>query len=296
MIPFSFFTDIAFPATVFTIMVGMGLALTGDDFRLLGRAPRAVLVGLTAQLLLLPLLALGLAFALPVDPLVKAGLVLMAAAPGGVTSNAITLAAKADVALAVALTSLSSLLVCITLPFWSGLALDLFLAKERRMQLSPLEAGVSLALLTVLPVLTGMAARALWPRQALCVLSRFRIVAVGLILFMCLTTTSYNLHHFTDPRVVMENVGAAAALMLSAMLGAALFARLWRLEVQQRLTIVIEVGVHNIAVALLAAFTLLGDPTVARLPLAYGLLMIVMPWFFVAAARRHRTSGKENAP
>lgn len=295
MVPFGFFTGFAFPVTVFIIMVGMGLALTGADFRLLGRAPRAVLVGLSAQLILLPLLALALASLLPVDPLVKAGLMLMAAAPGGVTSNAITLAARADVALAVALTALSSLLVCITLPFWSGLALDLFLARDGQMRLSPLEAGLSLAMATVLPVMIGMAVRRFRPTLALAVLARFRVVAVGLILFMCLTTTFYNLHHFTDLTVVMENVGAAAALMLTAMVGATFYARFWRLGVQQRLTITIEVGVHNIAVALLAAFTLLGDPTVARLPLAYGLLMIIMPWFFVVAARRRMKTDKESA-
>ncbi len=278
---FPFLSQTIFPLIIFVIMFGMGLALGLADFRAILSSPRAVLVGLSAQMLLLPLIAIGLAFVLPIGPEVAVGLIILAASPGGVTSNAITLAARADVALAVSLTALSTLLVAITLPLWIGFALHRFMGDMRTVDMPMGQTAMTLGLLTIVPVVLGMMVRAVAPALASRGVEIGRRLSVVLILFMCLTTTGFNWHHLAGWRVLLESFGVCLALMLLAMVASHALARAARLGPLQRLTIVIEVGVHNLAIALIASVTLIDMPAIARLPLAYGLLMITIPWLFI---------------
>lgn len=283
---FTLLTQYGFPAIVFVIMLGMGLALEIRSFATLLSEPRAVLLGLAAQMLLLPAVAVGLAMALPLDPTVAVGLIILAACPGGVTSNAISLAARADIALSVSLTAISSLLVAVTLPLWAIFATTMFLGEGRSINLPFLQTATTLASLTLLPVILGMVIRRFSPGLALPLVEKFRFIAVALILFMCLATVGFNFQHLRGWAVFGESLAACLALMGVTMTAGYVLARQAALAVAQRLSIVIEVGVQNNAVALLAAITLLGDPAIARLPLVYGLLMISLPWVFIAWERR----------
>lgn len=294
---FSFLSSTVFPAIIFLIMLVMGLALGRADFASILRAPKAVLVGLTGQIVLLPLIALALAWTLPIGPEAAVGLVILAASPGGVTSNAITLAARADVALAVSLTALSTLLVAATLPFWASFAVAEFMGGRAGPAMAPVDSAVTLGLLTVLPVGLGMAARAAWPGFAARAVALGRYVSVALIVFMCVSTTLFNWRYLAGWNVIAESFGLCLALMLLAMSAAYAMARLARLPSVQVLTIVIEVGVHNLAIALLASVSLVEMPSIARLPLAYGLLMISIPWLFIRWERRRqaRVAGRASA-
>ncbi|RJF96404.1 bile acid:sodium symporter family protein [Sphingomonas cavernae] len=293
---FPFLSQTVFPIIIFAIMFGMGLALGADDFRAILARPRAVIVGLSAQMLLLPLIALGLAFALPIAPEVAVGLIILAASPGGVTSNAITLAARADVALAVSLTALSTLFVAFTLPLWTHFALDQFLGSTREVGMPLGQTAITLGALTILPVALGMGVRARWPEMAARGVEAARPISVLGIVFMCLSTTAFNWHHLAGWRVFGESFGICLALMLLAMMGAWLLATIARLPAIQTLTIVIEVGVHNLAIALLASVTLVEMPAIARLPLAYGLLMISVPWLYIRWERRRQARGAAAMP
>lgn len=275
-----------FPTIVFAIMFGMGLSLQGRDFARVAAAPRAVFAGLTIQLLLVPLVAIGLGHLLPFGPEVAVGLVLLAACPGGATSNAISLAARADVALAVVLTAASSLFVALTLPLWTAFATDHFLHEAKSFHVPVGETMTHLLLLTVLPAGLGMVVRRLAPSLAVRALPTFRWLALVLIGLMCLLTTVFNAHYLADPRVLAESAIACFALISLAMAVGAVTARLARLDVAQTMTIVIEVGVHNLAIGLLIAVTVIGDPAITRLPLIYGLLMLVMPWLAIAWLKR----------
>jgi BASS family bile acid:Na+ symporter len=275
-----------FPAIVFTIMFGMGLSLVGRDFGRIAASPRAVVVGLTIQLLIVPLVAVGLGHLLPFGPDVAVGLVLLAACPGGATSNAISLAAKADVALAVVLTAASSLFVAFTLPLWTVFATEHFLNEAKSFHLPVGETMTHLLLLTVLPSGLGMIVRRLAPTLATGALPTFRWLAMALIGLMCLLTTVFNGRYLADPKVLLESFVGCLALMTLAMGAGALLSRLAGLDVTQTMTIVIEVGVHNLAIGLLIAVTVLGDPAITRLPLVYGLLMLILPWLFIAGFKR----------
>ena len=122
---------VGLPAALFLIMVGMGLSLTLHDFREVLVAPRATLFGLVAQIILLPLVGSGLALALDLSPAMAVGLVIIAACPGGTTSNLFTFLGRGDVVLSIVLTVAASLITIVTLPLFAGWALERFGAAGR---------------------------------------------------------------------------------------------------------------------------------------------------------------------
>ena len=123
----SLLTNLLLPLALGIIMLGLGLGLTLDDFRRVARYPRAVLIGLALQTLVLPWAAFGLAlgFGLPAE--LAVGLMLLAASPGGATANIYSHLARGDVALNITLTAINSLLCLLTLPVILNLSLEYFL-------------------------------------------------------------------------------------------------------------------------------------------------------------------------
>ena len=107
---------IGLPAALAIIMFGLGLALTVDDFRRVGSAPRPVVVALLAQLVLLPLLCFGLVLALELEAILAVGMMLLAASPGGTTANLFSHLFRGDVALNITLTAVNSVIAVVSLP------------------------------------------------------------------------------------------------------------------------------------------------------------------------------------
>src|SRR6478735_810009 len=149
------------PIGLIAIMFSMGLSLRPREFAEVARNPRAVFGGLFGQLVLLPPLAVAIAALFRLPPAMAAGMFILAVCPGGITSNAITYAAKANVALAVVLTSLSSLITVFTIPFLVSWALGHYFVHGEAPQMSPERTMLQLAEMTLLPVLAGMALRGL---------------------------------------------------------------------------------------------------------------------------------------
>jgi BASS family bile acid:Na+ symporter len=106
----SFLTDVFLPLALFIIMVGMGLSLTLEDFQRVVIYPKAVVIGLVAQLIMLPIVGFCIAWMFPLEPQLAVGVMILSACPGGPTSNMITFLAGGDVALSVTLTAISSLI------------------------------------------------------------------------------------------------------------------------------------------------------------------------------------------
>ena len=118
--------EIGLPVALMIIMAGMGLGLTPGDFRQVVARPKAMFVGTLAQVLLMPLLAFGLAELMGLSPAIAVGLVIIASCPGGTTSNIFTLLAFGNVALSITLTVLASIITIATIPIFTNLALDLY--------------------------------------------------------------------------------------------------------------------------------------------------------------------------
>lgn len=159
--------EIGLPAVLFVIMVGIGLTLTTDDFRREARAPKGAVVGLVAQLLLMPALGFAIAALLDLPPALAVGLVIAAACPGGTTSNLIAFLARANVALSIVLTVLASVATIVTLPVFVDLALRWQPAASDVAVRVPVGRTVLLLVAIVLvPVTIGMVVRRRAPERA----------------------------------------------------------------------------------------------------------------------------------
>ena len=155
----NFITDVILPLALAFIMFTLGLGLTFSDFARVAKMPKNFLIGLVSQLVFLPLVALIIVFVWPLQPELAIGLILIAAAPGGVTSNILTSFAKGDVALSISLTAVMSLLSVISVPLVLGISMGL-ISNNSLGSISLTGIAINMFLIVTLPVLLGMIFRA----------------------------------------------------------------------------------------------------------------------------------------
>jgi BASS family bile acid:Na+ symporter len=269
------------PLALFIVLFGMGLSLVPDDFRRVLRSPRAKVVGLFCQLVMLPAIAflLALAFRLPGE--LAVGLMVLAACPGGATSNVIAHLARGDTALSVTLTAISSLVCVFTIPWIVGWSMAHFLGAEAAVQLPFWKTLGQLTLVTILPIALGMALRGAKPGLALRLAKPanvFSLVFLAVIIGAAVARE--------------DNLGeqfrlagpAAITLNLATMAAGFLVARAAGLGLPQRITISLEGGIQNGTLALGITLGLLDNPHIAMPSVVYCLFMFVsggaMAWWF----------------
>lgn len=280
----SLFTTVFLPLALAIIMLGLGLSLTKEDFKRVLVYPRAVFVGLLAQMLLLPAVAYGLAKGLDLPPELAVGLMLLAASPGGATANLFSHLAHGDVALNITLTATNSLLSLFTLPFFINMSLNAFMGEDKAI---PLQTGkvVSVVLIILIPVLIGMAIRKKKPDLATRLDKPVRIIS-AVFLFSIIGATVVN---EGDNLWTMFRVAGVAALVfnLASMGVGYLLPRLFQVPEKQAVAIGMEIGIHNGTLAITIASTLLGNPKMAIAPAIYSLIMFVTATLFgLWAAKR----------
>lgn len=263
-----------FPVLVIIVMFGMGLSLTSDDFFRIARYPKAAIVGLTNQMLLLPLLALGLAWLLAPSPAIAVGLMVVAAVPGGTSSNAVTHLLRADTALSVTLTAVSSLMSFITTPLWIGLALAVFMKSDQAIKLPFGPVVLQIAVLTIVPAIVGMAVHTRWPGFVDRTREWFRIGS-GLMVFVAILSFLIEQWAYLGQFLLQAGVLTTCLCTCAALLGYAT-ARLGKLRDATRITITVETSIQNMPLALTIATSLLANPEIAITPAAYELNMILL--------------------
>lgn len=276
--------DVGLPAALFLIMIGMGLTLTLRDFREVLIAPRATIYGVVAQTLLLPLLALALAWLLQLDPLLAVGLVVIAACPGGTTSNIFAYLAGADVALSVVLTVLASLVTILSLPLFTELALGWFRDGEADVSLPLGRTMLSLLVIVIVPLMIGMTVRE-WAPTVAARAERF-VGAFGLLVLALVVAAI--LVSLGDQVVTLARQGTLLALLLNV-LGIALGlggGRLLGIDLRQSLTIAIELGLKNATLGLMVTLTLLHSNEMSVPSAVYGVLMFFLGALLVLFSRR----------
>jgi len=274
-------------------MIGLGLSLTLVDFKRIIVFPKAVTIGLIAQLVGLPAAAFGLSLLFGAPPAIAVGLVILAACPSGVTANAYTFASRADVPLCVTLSALTSVITVFTIPFFIDLALRMFYGEGQITQISPIGMLTSLMTFTLLPLAIGMVLRALFPEMAEAAVEPIRKVVLYLMMLVLLLgiISSYQdlLEHFATagPLVVVMTL-----LTMGFGYGAAKF---FGLPMPQVVTITFEVGVQNLALAFAITFNILQRPDLAVAGLIYAVIMPAAALGFVAIARRLLVDEREVA-
>lgn len=259
------------PIFLFTVMVAMGLSLTVGDLKAVIRKPKALLTGLSAQMIALPAIGIGLGLLFNSPPVIAAGAIILSACPGGITSNAYVFASRADIALSIGLTAVASVITVFTVPLFTLLALKMHLDRADIPELPAGEMMWALAKLTILPVTMGMTFRWMKPDLALRMIEPLRVITlVALIVIVIIGTIN-------AWDTIVENLWTAGVLMtainLTAMTVGFGLARAAQLPFPQLATITFEVGVQNLSMALFVAFTFLKSPELAIATLVYALVM-----------------------
>ena len=281
------------PFFLFTVMVAMGLSLTANDLMEVVRKPKAILVGLSAQLLILPVIAIGYGLLLNSPPVIAAGAIILAACPGGITSNAYVFASRADIALSIGLTSVASVITVFSVPFLTLLALNLHMDRGEIPALPAGEMMWKLAQLTIIPVAIGMTLRRLKSEFALKMIEPLRVITLlALIVIVVIGTV-------TAWETIVANLWTAGILMtainLTAMSIGYGLGNLMRLPFPQMASITFEVGVQNLSMALFVAFTFLKSPELAVSTLVYALIMKITAMSFVWYVRNRLRARPESA-
>lgn len=276
--------QVALPLALFTVLFGMGLSLVPDDFRRVILRPKAKIIGLTCQLILLPVVAFALALAFRLPGELAVGLMILAACPGGATSNVITHLSRGDTALSVTLTAVSSMVCVFTIPWVIGLSMDWFLAGGSAVRLPFWKTLGQLTLVTILPIVCGMAVRAARPALARRLerpANIFSLVFLALIIAAAVSREKDLPHQFM--------VAGPAAITLNLLTMTLGFAAGWLfgLPRAQRVTLSIETGIQNGTLALGITLGLLDSARIAMPSVVYCLFMFLTGAFMIARFGRH---------
>ena len=272
-------TQVLLPVALFIIMLGMGLSLVLNDFKRVMVYPKAVLIGLVNQLILLPLIAFCLADLWEWSGALAVGLMILAVCPGGVTSNLISHISKGDTALSVTLTAISSLITIITIPFIINYSLEHFMSEGQAIQLPVLKTIAQIVIITIIPISIGMLIRSLKPEFSESMDRPVRIVSVVFLVLIIVAAV------LKEKDVLVNNaklVGTATLLLNLLTMGLGyITSRLLKLNLQQSITISIESGVQNGTLAIAVAMTVIGVGEMAIPGAIYSLVMFFTGGFFM---------------
>lgn len=277
----NFLTDLLLPVSLAIIMFGMGLSLVPGDFKRIALYPKAAAIGILNQIILLPVVGFLLLLLIPMqNPELAVGIMILAACPGGPTSNLISHISKGDTALSISLTAISSLIVVVTIPLIVNFALQYFLRHGEYVPLPVLGTIVSVIVITLLPVSLGMLIHARFPNFSRKMDKPVKIMS-GVLLFVIIAGVIIN-----DRENILSffaQAGPVALALNVVMLLIGYFsARLMNLHVSQSITISIESGIQNGTLGIAIAATLLRNSTMTISPAIYSLIMFMTAGVIIA--------------
>lgn len=274
----SVLAEVVLPISVFAVMVVLGLTLSVADFRRLITSPRPAVIGLAAQLIVLPALGFAIASLFSLDPLISVSVVLLASAPGGVSSNVIIHLTGGDRALSITLTALSNLVIWLSVPLFLTWAFSVYVGSSTTIEVPFLETMAQVAAITVIPVAVGMVIRHRNPDFAERTTRAGKIFSAVVLVAIVLGLVVENLDVIVDdgprfaPALILLN---AAALTVGYGL-----AKASRLDHRQSVTVAVETGIQNGTVAITVALVSLDSSTLAIIPALYGLWMLLTGFGF----------------
>ncbi len=266
-----FLTQVILPISLFFIMFGMGITLRPLDFKKIFKSPKVVAIGICAQMLLLPLIALIIAIALKLPPEIAIGLIIIALAPGGATSNMFTYLSKGDVSLSITLTAIVSLIAPFSIPILAGLSMGYFMGGSTAFSLPVGKTIIQLLVITVIPVVFGMFVLSRWENLAKKIepiLKWLSILFLILIIILIILKNNADMFSYFSQAGLATFVLNLAALMMGYQLS--IFAKLSH---PQAVTIGFEVGIQNGTLALFVAGTLIGNNVMMIPAVTYSLIM-----------------------
>ena len=256
---------------IMVIMMGMGLSLSLSDFKRVAQYPKPVLLGLTNQIILLPLVSLGLIYLFQPPAFISIGMILLAACPGGTSSNLVTLLAKGDLALSVSMTAINSIITIVTIPFWVGYAYTTYLAEVSSMSSPTADIFKTLIVVLAIPLSVGMLIKNRAPQFADRMERPVRIASSVFLAVVILGLLAREFDLFQQ--YVGDTLAIVAALNAITMGLGYILAKAFGLNLKQGLTIAIESGIQNGTLTISLAVITLNEPDFAIIAAIYSLVM-----------------------
>lgn len=277
-------TGIILAISLIIIMFGMGLSLTIADFKRVLTFPKAIIIGLVCQILILPIIGYLIATGMNLSPTTAIGVMLLAACPGGPTSNMLTYLAKGDLALSVSLTAVASILTIFTIPLIVGFAIESFLNEGQSVAVDAATMVKQLFVIVLIPVSIGMLVKAKFPNFAAKMERPVKIASAIIFILVVIGITISIKDVFMD---YLGEAGLPAILLnVSTMTIGLIMAIAFKLSRPQAISISIETGIQNGTLAITLATIALNNAEYSIVPAVYGLLMYVSATIIILARKR----------
>lgn len=286
-------TDIIMAACIALIMFGIGLELKFEDFKHVLFKPKAVLTGLSAQIFLLPLMALLLVYFWPMKPIYKVGIMLLAACPGGTSSNLVTKILKGRVALAVSMTAFNSFVILFSIPLILKMSYSIFGLEAQNVNLSFWHTMKEVTKSVVLPVILGILTGRyfLSDRQKEKLHQPLNYILAGIMLVAAITAVFFdkdqkNIEYLEYlplivPLIILNFMTMIAGFLCSG--------KLMRLRHDSSYTIAIEIGLQNSVLALYIGNELLKSQEISLIAILYASFSLISTFavaYFLKKSKR----------
>lgn len=278
-------TNKLLPLSLFAIMFSIGLSVHWREFLQVFKNKKALFLGSILQIIGLPLLALGLIYGFGLKAEYAVAFMIIAASPGGATSNGITFLFSGVVTLSIALTLISSMLMPLTTPLITQWSLSNFLTDSKVYDFPLLKTVVQLFVLSVVPIIVGNIIQMLAPAKIQTIQAKVKKYAGFFFLAVLIAMTIMNYKLLSE---ILTQLGFFLLIMAILALGIGFFgAKLAGLDQKHRLTLAIEVGLQNAGVGMIITGVVLNNPTMTMILVTYGILMQIPVLLFAFLYKKH---------
>jgi BASS family bile acid:Na+ symporter len=262
------------PLSLAIIMLGMGMTLTLKDFKRIILFPKSVLLGLTNQIILLPIIAFFIATSFELDTIMAIGLMVLAVSPGGPTSNLITHTCKGNIALSVTLTAIASFITILTIPLILSWAMGYFgSASNISIELPIADTILQVMIITVIPISLGMLIKKYKSDFSARMEKPMRIASAIIFMLVLVAVIAANLEMIGKG---LKQVGLVTLILNLATMGVGyLSAKLLNLDLKSIISITIESGIQNGTLAFVIVSTILKNVEMGIPIAAYSIWMFI---------------------
>lgn len=270
------------------IMFSIGTSLELKDYNYLLRNPKTVAIGLFFQMLFLPMLALVVIVFSDLNPILKVGLFIVSLCPGGTTSGFVSYLTKADIPLSIALTSINSFLILLTIPVFTNLAVEGFMEQSSHIHLPALKTALDIVLVILVPVLLGSVFKHFYPQVANSLQKWLKFVNIGLLAIMFSIKFFAPIQEggsgiiWSDIKIILPY---AIGIHATAMLLSYFLSRLFVKKHESCITIGIEVGLQNTTLALMITSVIMQNNEMSKPALVYAFFSFFTTLTFAFLAR-----------
>ena len=267
-------SNVFLPLSLAIIMLGMGMTLIPADFTRIIKYPKAILIGLTNQLVFLPIIGFSLAIIFNLNPIMAVGLMIIATCPGGPTSNLITQVCKGNIALSVTLTAIASVISILTIPFILSYALEYFGSNtDVSIKLPIVDTILQIMGITVIPISIGMFIRKHKTNFAKRMEKPMRTASTVIFILVFIAVLTANADKLVDG---MKAAGIVTLVLNIATMGLGyLTAKLFKLNLKNAISITIESGIQNGTLAFVIATSILNNVEMGIPTGAYAIWMFM---------------------